>query len=307
MARNSKRKNDDLSKLVTLIAVIIAILVGLHEAGYITIPFLSTDSQMVEFEADGNAYVHFIDVGQGDCQLIISDDGSTMLIDGGEVEYGAVVVSYLNSIGIDHLDYIIGSHPHSDHIGGLIDVIASDITVDAVIMPQVADEYTPTTRTYEDLLLAIVDEGCSLYIAKTDEIPLGSGTVYNYMTDYSDDNMNNYSVATKFVFGNRSFLFTGDAETEIERELIRLGYDVDADVYKVAHHGSSTSSNREFLNAISPDYCVIEVGADNSYGHPHKEIVQRLKSYTDTILRTDLNGNIVFTTDGNTMTYYCDK
>ena len=98
MARNSKRKNDDLSKLVTLIAVIIAILVGLHEAGYITIPFLSTDSQMVEFEADGNAYVHFIDVGQGDCQLIISDDGSTMLIDGGEVEYGAVVVSYLNSI-----------------------------------------------------------------------------------------------------------------------------------------------------------------------------------------------------------------
>lgn len=307
MARNSKRKNDDLSKLVTLIAVIIAILVGLHEAGYITIPFLSTDSQMVEFEADGNAYVHFIDVGQGDCQLIISDDGSTMLIDGGEVEYGAVVVSYLNSIGIGHLDYIIGSHPHSDHIGGLIDVIASDITVDAVIMPQVADEYTPTTRTYEDLLLAIVDEGCSLYIAKTDEIPLGSGTVYNYMTDYSDDNMNNYSVATKFVFGNRSFLFTGDAETEIERELIRLGYDVDADVYKVAHHGSSTSSNREFLNAISPDYCVIEVGADNSYGHPHKEIVQRLKSYTDTILRTDLNGNIVFTTDGNTMTYYCDK
>ena len=307
MARNSKRKNDDLSKLVTLIAVIIAILVGLHEAGYITIPFLSTDSQMVEFEADGNAYVHFIDVGQGDCQLIISDDGSTMLIDGGEVEYGAVVVSYLNSIGIGHLDYIIGSHPHSDHIGGLIDVIASDITVDAVIMPQVADEYTPTTRTYEDLLLAIVDEGCSLYIAKTDEIPLGSGTVYNYITDYSDDNMNNYSVATKFVFGNRSFLFTGDAETEIERELIRLGYDVDADVYKVAHHGSSTSSNREFLNAISPDYCVIEVGADNSYGHPHKEIVQRLKSYTDTILRTDLNGNIVFTTDGNTMTYYCDK
>ncbi len=307
MARNSKRKNDDLSKLVTLIAVIIAILVGLHEAGYITIPFLSTDSQMVKFEADGNAYVHFIDVGQGDCQLIISDDGSTMLIDGGEVEYGAVVVSYLNSIGIGHLDYIIGSHPHSDHIGGLIDVIASDITVDAVIMPQVADEYTPTTRTYEDLLLAIVDEGCSLYIAKTDEIPLGSGTVYNYMTDYSEDNMNNYSVATKFVFGNRSFLFTGDAESQIERELIRLGYDIDADVYKVAHHGSSTSSNREFLNAISPDYCVIEVGADNSYGHPHKEIVQRLKSYTDTILRTDLNGNIVFTTDGNTMTYYCDK
>ncbi len=307
MARKRKGKKDKFSSMITLIAVVIAILIGMHEAGYITIPFLSTNNQKVEFEADGNAYVHFIDVGQGDCQLIISDDGSTMLIDAGEVEYGSVVVNYLNSIGIDHLDYVIGSHPHSDHIGGLIDVISSNITVDAVIMPKVADEHTPTTRTYENLLLAIADEGCGLYVAKNDEIPLGSGTVYNYMTDYDGDNMNNYSVATKFVFGNSSFLFIGDAESEIERKLILAGYDLDVDVYKVAHHGSSTSSNRDFVNVVSPDYCVIGVGEGNSYGHPHTEIIQLLKSYTDTILRTDLNGNIVFTTDGNTLSYSCDR
>lgn len=307
MAKSRKRKNDKFSSIITLIAVVIAIIIGMHEAGYITVPFLSTDSQDVEFEADGNAYVHFIDVGQGDCQLIISDDGSTMLIDGGEVEYGAVVVNYLNSIGIDHLDYVIGSHPHSDHIGGLVDVISSSITVDAVIMPKVADEYTPTTRVYENLLLAIADEGCSLYVAKNEAITLGSGTVYNYITDYSGDNMNNYSIATKFVFGNTSFVFTGDAESKIEKELVSLGYDLDADVYKVAHHGSSTSSSSDFLNAVSPEYCVIEVGEDNSYGHPHTEIVQRLTSYTDVILRTDLNGNVVFTTDGNTLSYSCDK
>ncbi|MBQ8623410.1 MAG: MBL fold metallo-hydrolase [Oscillospiraceae bacterium] len=306
MAKRRKKQSDSFTKVLTVITLIIAVILVLHDKGVITIPFLNQDEQEIEFVADGNAKVHFINVGQGDCELIISDDGKTMLIDSGEAEYGATVVNYLKNLGINHLDYVIATHPHSDHIGGLSTVILSDITVGRIIVPRINDEFVPTTRTYEGFLDSVADKGYKLSAAKTETFEFGKGTISIYMTDYDGDNLNNYSVVTRFDFGNSSFLFTGDMEAQTEKTLIMVGHDVNVDVLKVGHHGSNTSSCEEFLNVVTPDYCVIECG-DNSYNHPHSDTVKRLKGYTDIILRTDINGDVVFTTDGNVIEYITEK
>lgn len=301
----TEEKNDKLSSIMTIIAVIIGIVILLNDYGIISIPWLNGE-EYLEFVADGNARVHFIDVGQGDSELIISDDGKTMLIDSGEAEYGAAVVNYLKKLGISHLDYIIATHPHSDHMGGMETIILSDLTVGNIIIPAIPDEFVPTTRTFEGFLEAVAEKGYKLTAAKTEAFRFGSGTVSIYMTDYDGDNMNNYSVVTRFDFGNSSFLFTGDMETKIEKEMISLGYDLNVDVLKVGHHGSTTSSCDDFLRSVTPDYCVIECG-DNSYNHPHTATVKKLMKYTDSILRTDINGHVVFTTDGNTLEYTTEK
>lgn len=300
--RRAKRKNDKVTKILTVIAAIIAIVILLNDYGIISIPWLNSEDEKIEFVADGNAKVHFINVGQGDSELIISDDGKTILIDTGEAEYGATVVNYLKSLGITHLDYVIATHPHSDHMGGMATVVLSDITIGKIIIPQIPEEFIPTTKTFEGFLDAVSDKGYKLSAAKTETFDFGSGKISIFTTDYDDDNLNNYSVVTRFDFGNSSFLFTGDMESKVEKELLKVGYDVDVDVLKVGHHGSSTSSSKDFLNVVTPDYCVIECG-DNSYNHPHSDIVERLKGYTDIILRTDINGHVVFTTDGNTLEY----
>ncbi len=304
--RRSKKQSDKFTKVLTVITLIVAIILVLHDKGIITIPFLYQQEQKIEFVADGNAKVHFINVGQGDCELIISDDGKTMLIDSGEAEYGPTVVNYLKNLGITHLDYLIATHPHSDHMGGLATVVLSDITVGRIIIPRIPDEFVPATRTYEGFLDAVADKGYKLSAAKTETFDFGKGKISIYMTDYDGDNLNNYSVVTRFDFGNSSFLFTGDMEAKIEKELLLVGHNVNVDVLKVGHHGSSTSSSEDFLNVVTPDYCVIECG-DNSYNHPHSDVVKRLKRYTDIILRTDVNGHVVFTTDGNEIEYITEN
>ena len=243
---------------------------------------------------DGSAQVHYINVGQGDSELIISDDGSTMLIDAGEAEYGAAVVSYLESLGVTELDYIVATHPHSDHIGGLSGVLGSDIEVGVVITPEIPEEYTPTTKTYERFLDAVDEKGCTLTASSYASFEFGSGEITIIQPDYSGDNYNNYSTVVLFEFAGKGFLFTGDIEKSVEQDLIEAGYEMDADVLKVPHHGSSTSSCYDFLDAVSPEYCVIECG-DSSYNHPNPDTVTRLRSYTDKIYRTDNDGSVVFT------------
>ncbi|MCD8106483.1 MAG: MBL fold metallo-hydrolase [Oscillospiraceae bacterium] len=255
----------------------------------------ATSSEEAEPVSDGSyATVHFINVGQGDSELIIADDGTTMLIDGGESEYGDTVVAYLSELGLTRLDYVVATHPHSDHIGGLRKVISSDIEIGEVIMPEIPDEYVPTTNSYEKLLDAIEEKGCPLYYAESETIQFGSGTLTITVPDYSSDNMNNYSIVVRFDYGGSSFLFTGDIEKTIETQLVENGTNVDVDVLKVAHHGSSTSSSYTFLDAVTPEYCVIECG-DNSYNHPNSDVVTRLEMYTENIYRTDVDGTVVFT------------
>lgn len=306
MEKKQTKQDDKFSSLITLFAVIIAVIFVLYDEGIISIPWLDRLNEATEIVSDGNVRVHFIDVGQGDCELIVADDGTAMLIDAGESEYGATVVKYITDLGITHLDYVIVTHPHSDHMGGMATVILSDLTIGKIIIPKIPDEFVPTTRTFEGFLDAVSDKGCKLTSAKTSTFELGSGTVTLFVTDYDGDNLNNYSVVTRFDFKDSSFLFTGDIEKKIEKKLLLAGCELDADVLKVAHHGSDTSSSKEFIKQVNPEICVIECG-DHSYNHPHSDTVKLLKKYTEYIMRTDVNGNVIVTTDGNTIEYTTEK
>lgn len=244
------------------------------------------------------AKVYFINVGQGDCELIVADDGSAMLIDAGESEYGKGVVKFLKDLGITRLDYVVGTHPHSDHIGGLRHILKSEIEIGKVITPVIPDEYMPTTSNYEKFINAIINNGCDVSDVVNESFSFGSGVVTIMKPEYAEDNYNNYSPLIMFEFGETSFLFTGDAEKLVEYQMIERDEYLDADILKVGHHGSMTSSSVDFLDAVTPDWCIIECG-DNSYNHPNPNIVQRLEGYTDNIYRTDKQGTIVFTCDMN--------
>lgn len=305
-AANSGSKSSNRFMTFFIIAVlIIAALLFLYDNGFFSKKDEPVDIGVIDDTK--TAWVHYIDVGQGDCSLIVSDDGSAMLIDCGERVNSADVLSYLDNVGVKRLDYIIATHPHSDHIGGMSDIIDSDIEIGTFLMPMVADEFTPTTSTHERMIRSLSKSKCGVKILETDSFSLGGGTVEIITTGYSGDNYNNYSPIVRFGFGDRKFLFTGDAENTIEYEVLNAGYDISADVYKAGHHGSSTSSCPKFMAAIYPSCIVISCGAGNSYGHPHRETIALAKDYTDIILRTDVNGDIVFCTDGENLEYYTEN
>lgn len=242
--------------------------------------------------------VHYIDVGQGDCSLILCD-GKTMLIDAGENGHETEVLDYLRLKGIEKLDYIVASHQHTDHIGGLPEVL-DEIGTDNIIMPRLTKEQTPTNSTYTAFLNSIKNSGANVIASKVGATySLGSATfeILGPVTNEVED-INSMSVIVKLTYGENTFLFTGDAEKDEERSVIATGADLDCDVLKVGHHGSGTSSCKDFLDAVTPEICVIQVGADNDYGHPHDNIVERLEKYADEIYRTDLCGDIVITSDG---------
>lgn len=312
--RRKKQKEKILIKLLKAMPLCVAVMAVcvlvctavLIEGGYIDFPdsYQSDISGSVPEEAEKFA-VYFIDVGQGDCTLIRADN-SAILIDAGEGEYGGEVVRTLKKLGIEKLDHIIATHPHSDHMGGLPDVIDSFPT-DSIIAPKLPDSMVPTTVTYEKFLLSVQNSGSGLTAAK-------AGTVYDIavingkavtMTVLSPsdnaeyDDLNDYSVCVRIDYGVTSWLFTGDISKDAENELIASGADIDASVYKVSHHGSSGSSCSAFLDRVTPQICVISCGKDNSYGHPHSETLERLSEHTDSVYRTDRDGNITAYCDGS--------
>ena len=241
--------------------------------------------------------IHFIDVGQGDSILIETSDAS-MLIDAGENNKGTVVINYLKAQSIEKLDYVIGTHPHSDHIGGL-DTVIKSIPVDNIILPPVSH----TTQTYEEVLEAIEDADLQITMPVVgDKYTLGPAT-FTIIAPNSDDyqNLNNYSVGIKLTYGNNSFVFTGDAEALAEKEMLKNGLDLSADVFKLAHHGSNTSNSVDFLDEVDPTFAIISAGIDNEYGHPHSEVLQELSLRNTRLYRTDLQGTVVFTSDGKTI------
>lgn len=251
---------------------------------------------------EGVCKVHYVDVGQGDCELV-ECDGKYMLIDAGENGFETDVINYLNSHNIKELEYVVASHQHSDHIGGLSEVIDA-FKVTNIIMPRLTKEQTPTNSTYRDFLKAVKASGAKVIEAKvgaTYELGGGKFEILGPVTNDAED-INNMSVVMRFDHGENSFLFTGDAETEEENEIIENGASLDCDVLKVGHHGSSTSSGKKFLDKVTPEICVISCGEDNSYGHPHKEITKILKKYTDETYRTDVCGSIVISSDGKELT-----
>lgn len=222
-----------------------------------------------------------------------------MLIDAGENGHEIKVLDYLRSKKIDKLDYIIASHQHTDHIGCLPEVL-DEIGTDNIIMPRLTKAQTPTNSTYTEFLNSIKNSGAKVIASKVGaKYTLGSATfeILGPVTNDAED-INNMSVVVKMTYGENTFLFTGDAEKEEEREILATGADLDCDVLKVGHHGSGTSSCTDWLKAVTPEICVIQVGADNDYGHPHENIVERLMKYADDVYRTDLCGDIVITSDG---------
>ena len=243
--------------------------------------------------------VHYIDVGQGDSIFINSESGN-MLIDCGEAGETEKVIKYISDMGITKLDYVIGTHAHSDHMGGMYKIVNA-FEIGEFIIPHIDDSDTPTTQYFSKFLDSIKERKVKLTESQTGRIiSLGSAKC-RFIAPVSEDysNMNNYSVGIIMNHGNNSFIFTGDAETLAEKEMIDSNELQDIDVYKVGHHGSDTSSSPEFLEVIKPDYAVISCGEGNSYGHPCDITLEKLTEYTDKIYRTDLSGTIVFRSDGN--------
>jgi len=250
---------------------------------------------------DDIAYVHFIDAGQADATLI-QGENFNMLIDAGE--YKGPVVDYLNNEGIKTLDYIVATHPHSDHIGGMSDVI-DQFEVKNFIMPDAVH----TTASF-DYMLKALDKSKANVIPAEAGYTFESGELkFTLLGPISKEyeNLNNYSVVIKMTAGNTSFLFAGDAEKEVEQELLKSGYDLSADVYKVSHHGSSTSSTPEFIAKVDPLVGIISCGKENSYGHPHRETLETLENYGVKVLRTDKSGTIIIYSDGEEISYGTER
>jgi len=248
---------------------------------------------------DGELEVHFIDVGQGD-SILIKQNGHNMLIDAGDNKYGQTVVNYLKENGVKKLDYVIGTHPHADHIGGLDDVIYA-FDVEKVFLPNI----THTTKTFEDLLIAIQSKNLNITVPEVGGVYELGDASFKILAPANSyyDNLNNFSIVIRLEYGNNSFLFTADAEDVLEVEMLNSGYNLKSDVLKVGHHGSNTSTTASFLNAINPKYAVIQLASNNEYGHPSAEVISRLREKNIEIYRNDLDGTIVAKSDGNSIKF----
>ncbi len=252
--------------------------------------------------ADGKTLtVSFLDVGQGDSIFIELPEGKTMLIDASESDQADGIIDYIKDRGHDTLDYVVATHPHADHIGGMAEVLEA-FDVGEIWMPDADAD----TKTYERLLNTVADKEIPLHVAEAGKTILNSESLnISVLAPCKDeyDDLNDYSAVLSLTYGKTRFIFTGDAETLSEGEILDSGASLSADVLKLGHHGSSTSSSEDFVKAVDPKWGVISCGEGNSYGHPHAEILTRFEKLGIELLRTDLLGTIVMTSDGNTVRF----
>ena len=243
--------------------------------------------------SDKGLTVEFIDVGQGDCTLIRCGN-KNMLIDCGESEYYQVVKNYLKNNGISRLDIVVATHPHSDHIGGMY-MLIEDFDIGTFIMPKLSKGNIPTTKTYLNMISSLKEKSLSPDYATVGKIYNLSDAEIEILAPVNDsDELNNMSVVCMLTYGKSKFLFTGDAETPVESDMIKGGADLKCNVLKVGHHGSTTSTGEKFLKKADPDVAVISVGEGNDYNHPHTKILDRLLKRDVTIYRTDEDGTLKF-------------
>lgn len=307
MSKSRSKSRKSSYSAYKILSAIIVLIIAL--AGYIAqrTGWLggADDLPAVNTAVDGQLAVHFIDVGQGDAELIVAPTGEAMLIDAGPGSAEASLLEYLKNAGITKLEYAVFTHPHEDHIGGA-DGVVNSIDIKTVVMPDAQS----TTVTYEKLLNAIDSRGCAITVPSPgDKYKLGDAVITVLAPNSkSYDSLNNYSIVLRLDWGESSFLFTGDAETPSENEMLKAFPSLlDCDVLKAGHHGSSTASSQAFLDAVTPDIAVISCGAGNDYGHPHSEVLKRFASMNIEVLRTDLRGTIVMTTDGHDINAYSEK
>ena len=280
--------------ITTFIIIIIAGVFYLFE-NYPNPSSESTVNQRVEeapVTAEERLEVTFIDVGQAD-SILLESSGEYMLVDAGNNEDGPKLVTYLENKNIKDFKYVIGTHPHEDHIGGLDDII-NNFNIETFYMPDVIT----TTKTFEDVLDSLEAKNITLSIPnKNDTFNLGEATVkVLYVGTDEESDLNDTSVVIKVTYQNVSFLLTGDASTKVEETLDRK--DLESTVLKVGHHGSTTATDKEFLSLVNPTYAIISVGKNNQYHHPHTSVINTLNDQNITTYRTDEDGTIEMITDG---------
>jgi competence protein ComEC len=263
---------------------------------FFSICFIKSNSKVYEcMDTKGKLIIHFIDVGQGDAILLMADN-QTLLIDSGSESSKNQFLDYLERTGTQKLNYIIATHPHEDHIGNMKYVIPK-YGVEKFYAPKI----TSDTDCYKSMVSALIKANKKITIATAGmSLKLGEQVLCEILApnNSSYDNINNYSVVVKVTFNNTIFLLTGDAEKESEAEMLAKNYILKADVLKIGHHGSSTSTSYEFLESVNPQICIVSCGLHNSYGHPDNKILQMVKQNNTPLLRTDLDGNIVLESDG---------
>jgi len=281
----------------------------MQDSGDTESPAVSNQERLIDSPAmpvttpSGEFVVYFLDVGQAAAAFVYTD-GATMLIDGGGSSSSNLIYSFLDRNGIDHLDYIINTHPHEDHVGGLSGALNRVSSVGTVLGS--ATDYD--TRAFESFTRYLNEHNKEITIPNAGEsFMLGSAVVEILapLRDYND--VNNNSIVLKITYGETSFLFKGDAERESELDMVESGIDLSVDVLKVSHHGSDTSTTYPFLRAVMPEIAVISSGVDNQYGHPHDNTLSRLRDADVKVYRTDLQGDIIIRSDGINLTVETQK
>ena len=322
MSRRRRKRKNKYKLLITISLIILAFLYGLYfneinksfglmydEYGNAIFNKNNTekkdndnnkDNRNTIIEEKDNLKIYFIDVGQAD-SILIQNKNEFMLIDAGNNNDGPLLVKYFQSLDIKDFKYIVGTHPHEDHIGGLDDII-TNFNIGTIYIP---DAIT-TTKTFEDLLNSIEKKNMTFTIPKIDNtFNLGNASLKIIYTGSDTSDLNNTSIVLKMTYGNTTYLFTGDATSSTERKI--LNKDIQADVLKIGHHGSNYSSTDNFLKKVNPKYAIISVGNNNIYNHPASSTLKKLNDLNIKTYRTDELGTIILTSDGKNINITNEK
>lgn len=279
-------------KLISAIIAILIVLLYNYYTKDIEPSNANKENIPVINEVTSDLQIYYFDVGQADSILILNND-TAMLIDAGNNADGPLLVDYIkNKLKINKIDIVVGTHPHEDHIGGIDDII-NNFDIEDIYLPEVIT----TTKTFEDMIAAIENKDLAISIPEIGEkFKLGEADFEVIYTGTDDKDLNATSIIINMLYGEKTYLFTGDTTEEVEDTI--LNKNIDIDVLKVAHHGSRYSSSYEFLKIATPEYAIVSVGEENSYEHPHQEAINRIKKHTNNIYMTKDVGTILLTSDG---------